>query len=62
LPDGNIVYFDPDGERSSLGVWQGCSGPALRTCTLATHVILLNRALVARRSGVSVGVGIGVWR
>jgi len=62
LPDGNILFFDSEGERSSMGRWQGCHGPQLRTCTLVTHLVALNRAIAASRSHVSVGVGIGVWR
>jgi hypothetical protein len=62
LPDGNVVFFDSEGERSAMGRWQGCQGPQLRTCTLVTHLIVLNRALAASRNHVSVGVGIGVWR
>jgi len=63
LPDGTAIYFDPDGERSSLGVWRGCAGAGLRTCTLVTHLVMLGRAQAARRDGVSlgVGVGVGVW-
>lgn len=62
LPDGNIIFFDWEGERSTLGAWQGCSGPQLRTCTLVTHLVVLNRAMAASRSSVSVGVGVGVFR
>jgi hypothetical protein len=61
LPDGTAVFFDSEGERSSLGSWQGCDGPKLRTCTLVTHLVLLQRALAARQSSFSVGVGVGVW-
>jgi len=58
-PNGQVVYFDADGTRSAGGVWTGCDGPALRTCTYVTHLIAL-RSYVRRESGVAVGVGIGV--
>ncbi len=60
LPNGQVLYFDPDGERSNGGVWQGCEGPELRTCTLITHVFALRNYVRRRRGGVFVGVGIGV--
>jgi hypothetical protein len=60
MPDGNVVYFDEDGERNSGGRWSGCSGAALRTCTLVTHMVALRSYLRQANSGVSVGVGIGV--
>jgi len=58
-PNGQVVYVDADGTRSAGGVWTGCDGPALRTCTYVTHLIAL-RSYVRRESGVAVGVGIGV--
>jgi len=60
LPDGNVVYFEEDGERNSGGRWTGCQGAALRTCTLVTHLIALREYLRRANTGVSVGVGIGV--
>jgi hypothetical protein len=60
LPNGQVVYFDSDGDRSNGGVWRGCNGPQMRTCTLVTHIIAVQRYMRARQSGVSVGVGIGV--
>lgn len=60
LPNGQVVYFDDDGERSSGGVWTGCQGPALRACTLVTHLIAIRNYANRAHSGVSVGVGIGV--
>ncbi len=58
-PTGQVVYFDADGSRSDGGVWTGCDGPALRTCTYVTHLVAL-RSYVRREAGVGVGVGIGV--
>ena len=58
-PDGTVIRFDSDGERSRDGSWEGCRGTALRTCTLITHLIAL-RHYSQRSSGVGVGVGIGV--
>jgi hypothetical protein len=63
-PDGRVVYFDDDGDRSDAGVWQGCAGPALRTCTLVTHIVRMERYRAYRdgpgpRFGVGVGIGVG---
>src|SRR5688572_13404502 len=27
LPNGQVMYFDEDGERSTDGAWRGCNGP-----------------------------------
>jgi hypothetical protein len=59
LPDGNVVYFDADGERSSGGSWRGCNGPVLRTCTLVTQLLAVASSR-GMRSGVGIGVGVGV--
>lgn len=59
MPNGQVVYFSSDGDRASGGVWQGCSGPILRTCTLVTHLLAV-ASYPGPNSGVSVGVGIGV--
>jgi hypothetical protein len=58
-PDGAVVHFTPEGERVSLGRWQGCNGPVLRTCTLVTHLLTLRR-MQSRSSGVGVGIGVGI--
>jgi len=58
---GEVLRFDPDGDAHPDGVWTGCE-PAMRACTLTTHII----ALVETRSrrypmyGPGVGVGIGI--
>jgi hypothetical protein len=59
-PDGTVVYFDDDGTQISRGKWHGCTGPALRTCTLVTHVITLRDFVRRTEGGVSVGIGVGV--
>ena len=59
LPDGQVLYFDAEGERSSGGAWQGCNGPVLRTCTLVTQLLAVG-SYRAARSGVRLGVGVGV--
>jgi hypothetical protein len=59
MPDGRVVYFDSDGERSDGGVWRGCGGPVLRTCTLVSQLIAVANYR-GRRSGVGIGVGVGV--
>jgi len=58
-PDGRVTYFDSDGERSSGGVWHGCTGPVQRTCTLVTQLIAVQNYR-ASRSGVGIGIGVGV--
>jgi hypothetical protein len=58
-PDGQVLYFDTDGERSSGGVWHGCNGPVLRTCTLVTQLLAV-ASYRGMRSGVGIGVGVGV--
>ncbi len=60
LPNGQVVYFADDGERSNGGVWAGCNGPAHRTCTFVTHLFALRSSMRRAQSGVSVGVGVGV--
>lgn len=60
MPNGQVIYFDEDGDREDRGVWQGCEGPQKRTCTYVTHVIWAQRYLNRNRGGVSVGVGVGV--
>jgi hypothetical protein len=57
-PDGGVIYYDEDGERTSGGRWSGCEGPAHRTCTLVTHLVAVRS--YARRSTPGVGIGIGV--
>jgi hypothetical protein len=58
-PDGKVTYFDADGERSFGGVWQGCDGPVLRTCTLVTQLLAVANSR-GPRTGVGIGVGVGV--
>jgi len=58
-PDGNVTYYDTDGERSAGGTWRGCNGPVLRTCTLVTQLVAI-ASYRAARSGVGIGVGVGV--
>ncbi len=60
MPDGQVTYFDSDGERSAGGRWSGCNGPAQRTCTLITHLVALRHYTDERNSGVGVGIGIGI--
>jgi hypothetical protein len=59
-PDGTVVYFDPDGGQISRGKWYGCTGPALRTCTLVTQIITLRDYARRSEGSVSVGIGVGV--
>ena len=59
LPDGTVLLFDSDGERSSGGVWRGCSGPSQRTCTLVTQIHAL-RHYRGYEPGPSFGIGVGI--
>lgn len=59
LPDGQVVYFDSDGQRTSGGAWSGCSGRVLRTCTLITQLLAVQHYR-APRVGIGVGIGVGV--
>ena len=54
-PNGEVIHYDPDGEPLSDGLWNGC-GPAVRTCTLVTHVISL---VEAQRRRAAYGWGPG---
>jgi hypothetical protein len=60
VPDGNVIYFESDGERRSGGRWQGCAPPALRTCTYVTHIFAMRDYVRRADSGVSIGVGVGI--
>jgi hypothetical protein len=60
MPDGQVVYFDSDGQRSSGGAWRGCSGAVLRSCTLVTQLLAVQHFYRGPRFGVGVGVGVGV--
>lgn len=60
LPNGQVTHYDSDGERSYDGAWQGCDGPKLRTCTLVSHLITLERTTRATNPGMFIGVGMGV--
>ena len=58
LPNGQVVRYNTDGDRENGGVWRGCNGPQMRTCTLITHILLVQS--YASRPQPSVGVGIGI--
>jgi hypothetical protein len=61
FPNGEVIHYDPDGQRSTDGAWRGCTGPVLRTCTLVSHLYTLER--ISRASGgggFTFGVGVGV--
>lgn len=58
LPNGQVVRFNADGDRENGGVWHGCNGPQMRTCTLVTHILLVQS--YANRPTPSVGIGIGI--
>lgn len=58
LPNGHVVYFGPDGERSAGGTWRGCEGPQKRACTLVTHLVAMRHYV--DRPGVRFGIGVGM--
>jgi hypothetical protein len=65
LPDGHVLHFEEDGERTSDGLWRGCDGPQHRTCTFVSHLFTLHRiAASSHGSNVhyGVGMGVGMWR
>jgi hypothetical protein len=59
MPNGEVVFFDSDGDRKAGGAWSGCRGAMHRTCTLVTHMVALRNYRDPYRSP-SVGVGIGI--
>jgi hypothetical protein len=61
--DGTVVVFGADDEPMYLGRWRGCDGPTLRSCTLVTHLIVLDelRRRLATLQQPPMMVGIGVW-
>jgi hypothetical protein len=61
--DGTVVAFGADDEPVYLGRWQGCDGPTLRTCTLVTHVLVLDslRRRAAMMHDSPMMFGVGVW-
>lgn len=59
MPNGEVVRFDRDGERSGDGRWVGCDGPSRRTCTLVTHYLAVRHYRNQPRTSVGVGIGIG---
>jgi hypothetical protein len=56
---GDVQRFDSEGEAHPDGMWQGC-GAAVRTCTLATHIITLVESRRPRGVGYGPSVGIGI--
>lgn len=56
---GAVIRFDPEGGPHPDGSWSGC-GPALRMCTLVTHLIALSQTRGRGGSRVRVGLGFGM--
>ena len=52
--------FEPNGDRTTRGVWHGCDGPGRRACTLVTQVFALRNYRLQPASGVTFGVGVGM--
>lgn len=61
-PSGQVVRYDDEGEASVYGVWMGCSASPRthQACTYVTHVLAQKLRPEEPRSGVSIGVGVGV--
>jgi hypothetical protein len=59
-PDGSVLFFEPNGDRSVRGKWLGCDGPGRRACTLVTQIFALRNYRVAPSGGVTFGVGVGI--
>jgi hypothetical protein len=59
-PDGRVVFFEPNGDRTTRGVWRGCDGAARRACTLVTQIFAVRNYRLQPTSGVTFGVGVGV--
>ncbi len=59
MPDGSVVHYDGDGDAHHGGRWQGCDGPARRTCTLVTHLVRVRQLQRQPRTRVGIGIGIG---
>jgi hypothetical protein len=55
-----VTHFTAEGDREPMGQWQGCNSPALRVCTLVSHLVSLREFRAPAESGVSVGIGIGI--
>ncbi len=58
--DGRVVFYEPNGDRSTRGVWRGCDGPGRRACTLVTQIIAMRNYRAMPPSGPTFGVGVGV--
>jgi len=61
-PSGEVVTFEPDGKRGSLGVWLGCgrSPYAAQTCVLVTHLLAQRELDRQEPPPVMFGFGVGV--
>jgi hypothetical protein len=62
---GTLMLFDGDGQPAYGGQWTGCTGPGLRTCTLVSHLVILEavKRYLAEPPyrPTTFGVGVGVW-
>jgi hypothetical protein len=58
--DGQVVYFDNDGERHPAGAWRGCGGYVARTCTLVTHLFTIRTLSRRRERSPFMGPSFGV--
>lgn len=61
-PKGRMLLFDETGAPMFAGQWTGCDGPGLRTCTLVSQLLTLEKVRRRQVSEMSVGVGFAVWQ
>jgi len=61
MPSGEVVEYESDGDRSSLGVWIGCNGSytSHQTCTLVSHLLAPKILAAARNARMLMPNGLG---
>ncbi len=57
-PNGHVTTYDEEGRPRHDGVWSGCVGESVQTCTLVSHLLVERH--VRRAHGPRFGIGIGV--
>lgn len=61
MPTGEVVRYEDDGGRSSLGVWIGCNQNYLQhqTCTLVSHLLTPRIVAMSRNTNAYMPNGLG---
>lgn len=63
--DGTLMLFGQRGQPVYAGQWKGCAGHATRTCTLVSHLLVLEAVKRYARDVAfqprPFGVGVGLW-